>query len=60
MSDYLEEELTGALEVGVEGAGLGSITGATRMAATSQLEGLTLATLTKHLEGYRESQACKP
>ena len=57
MSDYLEVELTGALEVSVEGAGMGSTTGATRMAVTSQLEDLTLATFNKHLKGYRFRKA---
>ena len=57
MADYLGEELDGALEVEVEGAGMGCTTGATRMAVTTQLEELTLATLTKHLEQYRERKA---
>lgn len=57
MVDYLGEELTGALEVGVEGAGMGCTTGATRMAVTSQLEGLTLATLNKHMKEYRDRKA---
>ena len=58
MSDYLgEESLTGPLEVDVEGAGVGSTTGATRMAITTQLEGLTLSTLTKHLGEYRHRKA---
>ena len=57
MSDFLEEELGGALGQPVEAAGEGSTDGSTRMVVTTQLEMLTLATLNKHLDGVRDRKA---
>ena len=57
MCDYLGEELGGALQQPVEAAGEGSTDGSTRMAITSQLEGLTLSVLRKHLEEHRDRTA---
>ena len=57
MSEYLEEELGGALQHPVEAMGEGSTDGSTRMLVTEQLETLTLATLRKHLGELRDHKA---
>ena len=57
MSEYLEEELGGALHHPVEAMGEGSTDGSTRMLVTEQLETLTLATLKKHLGDMRDQKA---
>lgn len=49
MSEYLGEELQGPLSVPVEGAGEGSCDGSTRMAITSQMEGLKLKVMDEYL-----------
>ena len=52
MSEYLEEELTGALALPVEGAGDGSTDGSTRKAVVSQLENLRHKVLNKSLKEW--------
>ena len=59
MSEYLEEELGGALHHPVEAMGEGSTDGSTQMLVTGQLETLTLATLRKHL-GEVVDQKARP
>ena len=59
MSEYLGEELSGALAIPVEGAGDGSTDGSTRQAVVSQLENLRLKVLTKSLQ-YQPDRTARP
>ena len=52
MSEYLGEELSGALANPVEGAGDGSTDGGTRKTVVTQLENLRHRVLTKHLKDW--------
>ena len=57
MCQFLGEELEGPLAVPVEGAGEGSVTGATRQLATTYLEDRRLQVLRKALELYPDQSA---
>ena len=57
MATYLGEESEGILAQPAEAAGEGSTGGGTRMAIVEQLELLTLASLEKHTEEWRDRTA---
>ena len=57
MATYLGEEVEGVLAQPAEAAGEGSTGGGTRMAIVEQLERLTLASLEKHTEEWRDRSA---
>ena len=59
LSDYLGEDLSGALALPVEGAGDGSTDGSTRKAVVTQLENLRHRALSKHLKEW-ESRTVRP